>query len=74
MLRGRDYVIPEDVKAVARAVLGHRITVKPELWMTQASGRRVVDAVLGSVATPSTLEPSRSSTTPASSFARPGQA
>ena len=56
VLRGRDYVIPEDVKAVARSVLGHRITVKPELWMTQASGRRVVDAVLASVATPSTLE------------------
>ena len=56
VLRGRDYVIPEDVKAVARSVLGHRITVKPELWMTQASGRRVVDAVLQSVPTPSTLE------------------
>ena len=41
---------------MARSVLAHRITVKPELWMTQASGRRVVDAVLGSVPTPSTLE------------------
>ena len=56
VLRGRDYVIPEDVKAVARSVLAHRITVKPELWMTEASGRRVVDAVLGEVATPATLE------------------
>ena len=55
LLRGRDYVIPEDVKAVARSVLSHRITVKPELWMTQASGRRVVDAVLGQVPTPATL-------------------
>jgi MoxR-like ATPase len=56
LVRGRDYVIPEDVKAVARAVLSHRITVKPELWMTQASGPRVVDGVLGSVPSPSTLE------------------
>jgi len=40
-------------------VLSHRITVKPELWMTEASGRRVVDAVLGSVATPATLEATR---------------
>ncbi len=56
VVRGRDYVIPEDVKAVARSVLSHRITVKPELWMTQASGRRVVDAVLQSVPAPSTLE------------------
>lgn len=55
LLRGRDYVVPEDVKAVARPVLAHRITVRPELWMTDASGRRVVDAVLGLVPTPSTL-------------------
>jgi MoxR-like ATPase len=56
LVRGRDYVIPEDVKAVARAVLSHRITVKPELWMTQASGPRVVDAVLTEVPTPRALE------------------
>jgi MoxR-like ATPase len=56
LVRGRDYVIPEDVKAVARAVLSHRITVKPELWMTQASGPRVVDAVLAEVPTPRALE------------------
>jgi MoxR-like ATPase len=58
VVRGRDYVIPEDVKAVARAVLSHRITVKPELWMTQASGPRVVDGVLAEVPTPRTLESS----------------
>jgi MoxR-like ATPase len=52
VIRGRDYVVPEDVKVVARAVLAHRITVRPELWMTRASGTRVVDAVLGSVPTP----------------------
>jgi MoxR-like ATPase len=55
-LRGRDYVIPEDVKAVARAVLAHRVTVRPELWMTQTTGRSIVDAVLVEVATPATLE------------------
>ena len=52
VLRGRDYVVPEDVKAVARAVLAHRITVRPELWMTEASGTRVVDQVLAQVPTP----------------------
>ncbi|MDF1602999.1 MoxR family ATPase [Nocardioides sp. YIM 152315] len=56
LLRGRDYVIPEDVKAVSRSVLAHRITVRPELWMSDASGRAVVDAVLSQVATPATLE------------------
>jgi MoxR-like ATPase len=58
-IRGRDFVVPEDVKVVARAVLSHRVTVKPDLWMTQASGARVVDAVLGSVATPRPLESHR---------------
>jgi MoxR-like ATPase len=56
MIRGRDYVIPEDVKAVARVVLGHRITIRPELWMTEASGRAIVDDVLSQVPTPATLE------------------
>ena len=55
-LAGRDYVIPEDVKAVARAVLSHRVTVRPELWMTQTSVRSIVDAVLVQVPTPGTLE------------------
>jgi MoxR-like ATPase len=59
VLRGRDYVIPEDVKAVSRPVLAHRITVKPELWMTAASGRTVVDAVLAQVNVPPTLDARR---------------
>ncbi len=54
---GRDYVVPEDVKAVAQAVLAHRITVKPELWMSDVTGASVVSGVLAQVATPSPLEP-----------------
>jgi len=56
LIRGGDYVIPADVKAIARPVLAHRITVRPELWMSETSGRGVVDSVLGTVPTPSTLE------------------
>jgi MoxR-like ATPase len=56
VISGRDYVTPEDVKVVARPVLAHRITVKPELWMSNASGTSVVDAVLGSVPAPSARE------------------
>ncbi len=55
LLRGRDYVVPEDVKAVARAVLAHRVTIKPELWMSGTSGVAVVDDVLGRVPTPSVV-------------------
>jgi MoxR-like ATPase len=57
IIDGRDYVTPEDVKAVASSVLAHRITVKPELWMSQVSGRTVADEVVASVATPGALEP-----------------
>ena len=56
VLRGRDFAVPEDVKAVARSVLGHRITIRPELWMTDVSGGQVVDDVLTQVPTPATLE------------------
>ena len=55
LMAGRDYLLPEDVKTVAPAVLGHRITVKPELWMTEASGASVVADVLGSVPTPASV-------------------
>ena len=53
---GRDYVTPEDVKAVAVPVLAHRITVKPELWMSNASGRSIVESLLRTVPTPSARE------------------
>ena len=52
VIAGRDYVTPEDVKAVAPSVLPHRITVKPELWLTKATGGTVTDEVLASVPTP----------------------
>lgn len=56
VIGGRDYVTPEDVKAVAQPVLAHRITVKPEMWMSQVTGRTVVEAVLSSVPAPAPLE------------------
>jgi MoxR-like ATPase len=59
VIAGRDYVTPEDVKAVARPVLAHRVAIKPELWMSAASGESIVDSVLASVATPAALEPTR---------------
>jgi MoxR-like ATPase len=56
VLAHRDYVTPEDVKAVASAALSHRITVKPELWMSNVSGATVVAAAMASVPTPSARE------------------
>src|SRR5699024_2538116 len=36
VIRGRAYVVPEDVKALAHPALDHRVTVKPELWLQNA--------------------------------------
>ena len=60
LLDGRDFVVPEDVKRAAPSVLAHRITVKPELWMTETSGATVVERALREVPTPTTVEPARS--------------
>ncbi len=57
VIRGRDYVIPEDVKAVAHPVLDHRLTLRPELWMTSVTSGTVVADVLASVPTPAAGEP-----------------
>lgn len=54
LLAGRDYVVPDDVKAVAVAALGHRIGVKPELWVRRLTGDDIVRQVLDQVATPPT--------------------
>ncbi|MGI8716771.1 MAG: AAA family ATPase [Lapillicoccus sp.] len=56
VVQRRDYVTPEDVKAVAVPVLAHRVTVKPELWMSSVSGASVVTSILSTVATPSARE------------------
>jgi MoxR-like ATPase len=53
VVAGRDYVVPEDVKAVAPAVLAHRISLRPELWLTDATGATVTQSVLASAPVPS---------------------
>ena len=51
-LRGRDYVTPDDVKAVAVPALEHRLTLKPELWVQQTPARRIVEECLEQVPVP----------------------
>jgi MoxR-like ATPase len=51
-LQGRDYVTPDDVKAVAVPALAHRLTLRPELWVQRISGEDVVRERLATVPTP----------------------
>ena len=51
-LEGRDYVIPDDVKAVAVPALSHRLILKRELWYTKVSPESIMEKILGKVPVP----------------------
>ncbi|HSI98316.1 MAG TPA: MoxR family ATPase [Gaiellaceae bacterium] len=51
-LGGRDFVLPDDVKAVAVPALAHRLVLRPELWVQRVSAEDVVRGVLSDVPTP----------------------
>jgi len=54
LLDGRDYVTPEDVKAVAVPALSHRLVLRPELWVRRITGEDIVADLLTEVPTPPT--------------------
>jgi MoxR-like ATPase len=54
LLSGRDFVTPEDVKAVAVPALAHRLVLRPELWVRQVTGDDIVAELLAEVPTPPT--------------------
>ena len=49
---GRDFVVLDDVKAVAAPALAHRLVLRPELWVRRVSAEDVVREVLAAVPTP----------------------
>lgn len=54
LLTGRDYVIPEDVKALAGPAMAHRISLRPEMWVRQVRSGDVIDELLRRVPVPRT--------------------
>jgi len=53
VLEGRDFVTPDDVKAVAVPALSHRLMLRPELWVQRVRPEDVVAERLETVPTPS---------------------
>ena len=49
---GRDYVTPDDVKAVAVPALAHRLSLRPELWVQRLRPDDILIELLGRVPTP----------------------
>ena len=51
-MRGRDFVVPEDVKALAVPALAHRLVLRSELWARRVRPDDVVAGLLTEVPTP----------------------
>jgi MoxR-like ATPase len=51
-LLGRDYVTPDDVKALARPTLRHRVRLRPEAELEGVTADAVLESVLATVPTP----------------------
>jgi MoxR-like ATPase len=49
VLRGRDYVLPDDIKYLLPAALSHRLLIKPEAELRGRSTRQVLEELLKSV-------------------------
>ena len=58
-LSGRDYATPDDVKSVAVPALGHRLSLKPELWVERLRSDDIVRGILDEVPTPPVQQPDR---------------
>ena len=55
-LRGRNFVLPDDVKRVAGPVLVHRMILKPESRLRKITPGSVVDEIVAEIAVPSISE------------------
>lgn len=49
---GRNYVLPDDIKKVVGAVLGHRVILKPESRLRKLTTQSVVDEIVSEIAVP----------------------
>ena len=52
VLRGRDYVIPDDIKDLAIPALAHRIILRRDLWYTKITQEDVIKNIMETVEVP----------------------
>jgi MoxR-like ATPase len=51
-LKGRDYVLPDDIKDMAASVLAHRIIVGPAARLRELSAEKIVQEILENLPVP----------------------
>jgi MoxR-like ATPase len=52
VIRSREFLTPDDVKAIAQPVLAHRLVLTPEAQVNDVPKQRIVDEILDSVEVP----------------------
>jgi len=60
-LDGRDYVLPDDVKALLVPALAHRVSLKPEMWIQDQDTEQAILNSVQAVPTPTAAELARES-------------
>ena len=55
-IRGRNYVMPDDVKKILAPVMNHRVIVRPESRLRKVTAEKVIEEIVGEIAVP-TIEP-----------------
>jgi MoxR-like ATPase len=58
-IRGRNYVMPDDVKRVVGSVLTHRIILKPESRLRKVNATALIDEIVAEIAVPTLNEAGR---------------
>jgi MoxR-like ATPase len=51
-IRGQSFILPDDIKRLAPAVLGHRLILKPESRLRKVTTSSVIEEILDSVHVP----------------------
>ena len=52
LIRGREFVLPDDVKELAVSVLGHRLIIVPEARSKGVNGQGVITSLIDNLAVP----------------------
>ena len=53
LMRGRDFVTPDDVKAIVIPALAHRVVLRSDLWVRRVAAADVLDELVAEVPAPS---------------------
>ncbi len=61
-IRGRGYVLPDDVKRIVGPVMNHRIIVRPESRLRKVTGELTMEQILSEIAVPTINLPAESAT------------